>query len=95
MKTSLDVGARLQEARTTRKVRMKDLVDKTGLTAVTLRRALDGTTDARISTVLAIAHELGLELVLLPRQIAASLEDRPTPGPQIESIVARALRERP
>lgn len=95
MKTSLDVGARLQEARASRKVSMKDLVDKTGLTAVTLRRALEGTTDARISTVVAIAQELGLELVLVPKQIAASLETPPRPGPQIESIVARALRERP
>jgi DNA-binding Xre family transcriptional regulator len=37
MKTILEIGAKLQETRRDKKLRLIDLVEKTGLTAVTLR----------------------------------------------------------
>lgn len=91
MKTALEVGTALQSAREDSKIRMIDLVERTGLTAVTLRHVLEGKTDARISTVVAIAKEVGLELVLLPKEVADSLAAADPQHVAIESLVERAL----
>jgi transcriptional regulator with XRE-family HTH domain len=91
MRTALEVGAKLQEARRDKKLRVTELVEKTGLTAVTLRGLLDGKTDARLSTLIAVAHEVGLELVLVPKEIAQSFESRSMPHVAVESFVSRAL----
>jgi transcriptional regulator with XRE-family HTH domain len=92
MKTALEVGNRLQEARREKHKKLVDLVDSTGLTAVTLRNVLEGKTDARVSTIIAIAQEVGLELVLVPTQIANSIESSSAKPVAIESLVDRALR---
>jgi transcriptional regulator with XRE-family HTH domain len=93
MKTLIEVGNALQEARAARKIKMGQLVDSTGLTAVTLRGLLEGRTDARLSSVFAVAQELGLELMLVPKELASSFSDSAARTAPVESAVDRALRE--
>jgi len=91
MKTSADLGNKLQEARERKKIKLVDLVDRTGLTAVTLRNVLEGKTDPRLSTIVALAHEVGLELVLLPKEVAQSFEAQTAAPEAVVSLVKRAL----
>jgi hypothetical protein len=90
MKTVQEVAQQLQEARGKQGVKLDALVASTGLTAVTLRGLLTGRTDSRLSTVLATAHELGLELMLVPSAFSASIAAR-RPAGTPQSLVSRAV----
>lgn len=74
MKTIADVAGTLQQQRLQREVPYDELAQAAGLTPLSVRRALHGQTDARITTVMSLADKLGLELVLVPKQLAATLE---------------------
>lgn len=65
------------------------LCDEAGVTPRTLRHVLSGTEDFKVSTLLAVADRLGLEVVLLPRDAAAAFQQ--APGPQIKTRVQAAL----
>ena len=93
MKSPKELGEKLLAARQDKRRKLVDLVDKTGLTAVTLRRAFDGSADSRLSTVFALANELGLELALVPKGFGQSVEGQPG-GARIQSRVERALGKR-
>lgn len=91
MKTIQQVGQTLQDARTAQRLKLDQLVRTTGLTAVTLRGLLTGRTDSRLSTVLALAHELGLELLLVPTAIAKSIVAQSDPSTHTSSV-SRAVK---
>jgi hypothetical protein len=51
---------------------------QTGLTAVTLRGLMNGTKDCKITTLLATADKLGLEVMLVPKDALALLGGDPS-----------------
>lgn len=65
------------------------LCDAAGVTPRTLRHVLSGTEDFKVSTLLAVADRLGLEVVLLPRDAVTALKKEP--GTQIKTRVQAAL----
>lgn len=80
------------------KIRRLTLGERTGLTQPTLRKVLSGDKDYKISSLLAVAQELGLEVVLLPTEAAAAFKPVPAEpvilsGPQaaVAEIRARLL----
>lgn len=73
MKTLSEVGTFLQNAKSQSNISQKELASRTGLTPVTLRGVFNGKTDSRISTVMALADELGLELLLVPKALSHSI----------------------
>jgi transcriptional regulator with XRE-family HTH domain len=91
MKTLSEVGAFLQDAKSQRNVSQKELANRTGLTPVTLRGVFNGTTDSRISTIMALADELGLELVLVPKVIVPAVAPHHGTITQVKSRIAGIL----
>jgi transcriptional regulator with XRE-family HTH domain len=95
MKTLSEVGAMLQDAKSRSNVSQKELASRTGLTPVTLRGVFNGTTDSRISTIMALADELGLELVLVPKLISHSIAPHHGTVPPVKSRIAGILDRTP
>ncbi|MET0265127.1 MAG: helix-turn-helix transcriptional regulator [Duganella sp.] len=91
MKTLTEVGASLQQARAERGVTQQALALQTGLTPVTMRGVFTGKTDARISTIMALADQLGLELLLVPKVISAAIDPPKSPAPSVQSRVSRII----
>lgn len=91
MKTVNEIAEFLKHERRRHKVKLEDMAERTGLTPVTLRGLLNGKNDSRLSTVLAVARELGLELALVPATVAGSIQQREH-SVAVESLVSKALK---
>ena len=94
MRTLADIATRLRAAIRVRGVRQAQLREQAGLSQRTLTNVLSGTTDFKVSTLIAVADRLGLELVLVPKAAVVAVEAGPTTEPKVETIVARALKSR-
>ena len=94
MKTLADIANRLEDARQRLKLDYQTLAEKTGLTPLSVRGVLQGRTAPRITTLMAIADQLGLEVLLLPKVVATGLQahtaEEPPPPPlsRVDRIVA-------
>ena len=93
MKVAQRIAETLRSAKHERKMTTAELERRTGLTAVSIRAALSGVKDSKLSTVIAIAHELELDLVLVPKAVSASLASPAIPAPQVKTL-ADSVRER-
>jgi transcriptional regulator with XRE-family HTH domain len=80
MKTLLEVAARLEDARQRLGLDYQTIAESTGLTPLSVRSALQGKTAPRITTLMAIADQLGLEVLLLPKVVAAGLQAQAAEG---------------
>lgn len=94
MRSHEDIAIHFRAAIRRRNIRRCELQERAGVSKGTLRGVLSGSRDFRVSTLLAIAEQLGQELVLVPRASAPALEAGPTTEPKVETVVARALRGR-
>ncbi|WP_139285419.1 helix-turn-helix domain-containing protein [Acidovorax soli] len=56
---------------------LSELAQRTGLSSLAVRQILSGTSAPRITNAMALAQELGLELVLVPTVVADGLERPP------------------
>jgi hypothetical protein len=93
MKTLKEIADILQQARSDGAVTLRELSEQTGLTAVTLRGLLEAKTDPRLTTLMAVADQLGLEVMLVPQAVSASIA-RPAQPDVIEvpTLVGAALK---
>lgn len=66
------------------------LAEDSGVTYRTLQHVLSGTKDYKVSTLMAVADRLGLELVLVPKEAARGMTDA-RPEPEVRSRVQAAL----
>lgn len=80
MKTLDELATALEEARHAKGLTYKDLAARTGLTPLTVRHVLQGKAAVRATNLMALAAELGLELVLVPQAVAASLAGERAPA---------------
>ena len=69
----LSFALRCREAKT--KLTRAAIGARTGLTQTTLRNVLDGKGDFKISNLLAVAKELGLDVVLMPSEAASAIAE--------------------
>ena len=74
MKTLRDMATRLEAERQRLKLDYQAIAAATGLTPLSVRSVLQGRTAPRITTLMAIADQLGLEVLLLPKVLAQGLE---------------------
>lgn len=81
MQTLQQVADALESRRQTLQITYDDLAARAGLTPLATRRALQGTASPRITTLMDLADKLGLEVVLLPRQVANHLHVAQEPPP--------------
>ncbi|MDR7152662.1 hypothetical protein J2W49_004640 [Hydrogenophaga palleronii] len=74
MKTLAELAQVLESARKRQKLSYKALAARVGLTPLAVRQALSGKSALRAHNLMALADELGLELMLLPKGVARSFQ---------------------
>lgn len=93
MKTLSEVAAVLEQSRKQQKLSYDALAEASGLTPLATRRALKAQAAPKVTTLMALADRLGLEVVLVPKAVAHGLT--PTPAEQqrplsaVEKLAAR------
>ena len=73
MKTMEEVAEVLESQRRELRITYDDLASAAGLTPLATRRALKAQTAPRVTTLMALADKLGLEVVIVPKAVAAGL----------------------
>ncbi|MGN7874500.1 helix-turn-helix domain-containing protein [uncultured Roseateles sp.] len=67
------------------------LAESSGVSPRTLTHVLSGEEDFRLTTLMALADRLGLELLLVPKGAARALGAGEELGPPVRSVVTEAL----
>lgn len=88
MKSIADVSNVLRERQKALRLSQEDLRASAGLSRQTMTHVLRGDQDFKLSTLLAVADRLGLQMVLVPRDAAAAVL-----GVSTEPVVATAVEE--
>lgn len=91
MKSIYDLSNTLRSSASRRGVTQAELKSEAGISQRTLTNVLSGTEDYKVSTLMAVADRLGLELVLVPKAAAVAVEAGKTTEPRVKSRVAAAL----
>lgn len=91
MKTLSELSSILRQAKERLALPVISMSRVSGLTAVTIRGVLSGKNDPRLSTLMTIADQLGLELMLLPKAVASSIAATTPAEEEVQSLVAAAL----
>jgi transcriptional regulator with XRE-family HTH domain len=95
MKTLSEMTSVLEDERQRLALDYQALAERTGLTPLSVRNILQGRTAPRITTLMAIANQLGLEVMLLPKVMATGLQSHTAqePAPPALSRVDRIVAE--
>ena len=95
MKTLSEMTSVLEDERQRLALDYQALAERTGLTPLSVRNILQGRTAPRITTLMAIANQLGLEVMLLPKVVATGLQSHiaQEPAPPALSRVDRIVAE--
>ena len=75
--TPTRLAATLEQRRIAQAQTRGELVQTTGLSYQSLQKILEGRADFRVSSLLALAHALGLEVALVPAAIGAGMPTGP------------------
>lgn len=86
MNSIAQVSAEVRRALAHSGLRQQDLREAAGVSRQTLANVLKGTEDYKLSTLLALADRLGLELLLLPKNAARGLATAAA-EPVVETVV--------
>jgi len=89
MQTLQEFAQALTHAQKQQRVTANALAQQTGLSPQAVRQILAGMTAPRLTNAMALAAELGLELVLLPRPAARSLSEAAQPERTVLTDVER------
>jgi len=73
----------------------QELADAAGVSRQTLSKVLSGRADLRLTTLFALADRLGLEVLLVPQEIAQGLDTDAVAKPRVQNIVEAALSALP
>ncbi|NYT66883.1 helix-turn-helix transcriptional regulator [Alcaligenaceae bacterium] len=65
-----------------------------GISRQTLTNVLSGNSDFKVTTLIAIADRLGLDVILLPKAAARGLADELAPRPPVVKTTVQAALER-
>jgi hypothetical protein len=71
--TQIEISQTLENQRLGQHQSRGDLVRNTGLSYQSLQKILDGTSDFKVSNLLAIAHALDMDVALVPRGLGAAV----------------------
>lgn len=92
MQTLGQLAYALEAARKERRMSYDELARGAGLTPLATRRAMQGTAAPRVTTLMALAGQLGLEVVVVPQVVAQGLEGThpapPRPLTDIEKLAS-------
>ncbi len=91
MKTHAEIAQILRDALVHRYIPQSKLREQAGISQRTLTKVLSGHEDFKVSTLLALADRLGLELVLVPKEAAQAVSAGSVTKPVVKSRVQGAL----
>jgi transcriptional regulator with XRE-family HTH domain len=77
MKTLSEFADILSDAKRSQKITAKELALQTGLSPLAVRQILSGTSAPKLTNAMALAQQLSLELVLVPKAVADGLRQPP------------------
>lgn len=89
MKTISEVSTVLRETLANTGMKQQDLRVSAGVSRQTLCNVLKGTEDFKLTTLLAVADKLGLEVLLVPRQVVALGPFATSTEEVVETLVGR------
>jgi transcriptional regulator with XRE-family HTH domain len=93
MKNLEEMAATLEQSRKQQNLSYEALAEAAGLTPLATRRALKAQAAPKITTLMALADRLGLEVVLVPKAVAHGLAPAPAavqrPLSAVEKLAAR------
>jgi transcriptional regulator with XRE-family HTH domain len=93
MKTLQEISVRLETERKRRGLKYVDLAAATGLSVLSVRQALHGQVAVRVPSLMALADQLGLELILVPKLVAQSLQAESKPAAKVLTDIERLLSQ--
>lgn len=91
MLTLADFSNAMTEAHAARKITINELAERTGLSRKSVRQILAGQTAPKLTNAMALASELGLEMVLLPKEAAQAIAAAPQAERKVLTDVERRL----
>lgn len=91
MKTHMEIAQLFRAALAHRNVSQATLREEAGISQRTLTNVLSGNEDFKVSTLLALADRLGLELLLVPKDAAQVVAAGTVTQPVVQSRVQGAL----
>lgn len=62
-----------------------------GISRQTLSKVLSGRADLKVTTLFALADRLGLEVILVPKELAPGMAPADAPRPRVKNVVDAAL----
>lgn len=90
MRTLQQIASALHSSLKKRSLTQEVLRRETGISKQTLTNVLSGSHDYKVTTLLAVCDQLGLDLVLVPRELGGIVGDKPN-KPVVKSVVDAAL----
>lgn len=91
MLTLPEIAGALREAAKRNGWTQARLAESSGVSPRTLTHVLSGEEDFRLTTLMALADRLGLELLLVPKGATRALGAGEELGPPVRSVVTEAL----
>jgi transcriptional regulator with XRE-family HTH domain len=91
MKTLQEIGVRLETERKRRGLKYIELAETTGLSVLSVRQALHGQVAVRVPSLMALADQLGLELILVPKLVAQTLQAQSEPAVKVLTDIEQLL----
>ena len=91
MKSLPELSKLLRAALLRAKLTQAELKARAGISQRTLTNVLSGQEDFKVSTLMALADRLGLELLLVPKGAARAVETSEVTEPVVKSVVSAAL----
>lgn len=90
MQTSQQIAIALQSQLKRRSLTQESLRRETGISKQTLTNVLSGTHDYKLTTLLAVCDRLGLDVLLVPRELGEAVRESPS-APVVKSVVDAAM----
>ncbi|WP_145925253.1 helix-turn-helix domain-containing protein [Bordetella sp. H567] len=87
MKSISEISAQLRTVMRHNGVTQESVRESAGISRQTMVNVLKGTEDFKVSTLLAVADRLGLELLLVPKDAARGLQPPTAAAPVVETMV--------
>lgn len=91
MKTLQQLATTLRDRIRRLKLTQETLSTDAGISRQTLSKVLSGRADLKVTTLFALADRLGLEVMLVPKEISPGMAAEDETRPRIKSVVDAAL----
>ena len=91
MKTLQNLATTLRSRIRRLNLTQEALSAEAGISRQTLSKVLSGRADLKVTTLFALADRLGLEVMLVPKELAPSMVPADESRPRVKSVVDAAL----